>query len=183
MSIRYSLRYLPRGGLFCYHYILFVNFSLYFWFLRTEISVNCCNWRNSRKEVTPIHKIFSVASDWKENNPSFTRAWSINHGFSSHVWTRRATITSARHLINVPSKERFPIARNLLVLDRRLVQLLVPRPLFFLFYSFRYLIRGCSLDRINFEDLDERCVFCALWSYICSYIFGFVFRIVRNVEV
>lgn len=86
---------------------------------------------------------------------------------------RAATITS-RHLINVPSKERFPIARNLLVLDRRLVQLQVPRPLFSLFYSFCYLTRVFSRpDKLRRSKRDMCFVF-----FDRSSIFDFVFRIV-----
>lgn len=94
------------------------------------------------------------ASGRKENNPSSDET-SINHGFSLHVWTRRAAITSARHLINVPSKEWFPIARNLLALDRRLHSALRPPSHF----SPQFIYSAVSREGVpstNFEDLDER---------------------------
>lgn len=70
------------------------------------------------------------ASGRKENNPSSARTRLLL--ITAFLCTcERAVphraITSARHLINVPSKEWFPIARNLLALDRRLHSALRPR--------------------------------------------------------
>lgn len=70
-----------------------------------------------------IKSLAQRALGWKENNPS--SAWTKPLLITAFLCTcERAVphraITSARHLINVPSKEWFPIARNLLALDRRL---------------------------------------------------------------